>query len=189
MRLLEVSLRTASDFICRGFHDAISRQHLCRPPEIFQLRPIRLGRLAGHGEIDHIVLCRDSTREREDRWDASRKFRGYIPSPSALLWSIRALPPLALNVFESVFWKDVFLISGAGTHTRVASEDFRTSTRVVTSNVRQLAERASSANKHLAFENPKLVATAPALRRKCRRFTEQSFQNSFGLTGILRCSL
>src|SRR5665213_3019851 len=86
-----------------------------------------------------------------------------IPRPSALPSTILAVPPSALNVLESVFWKGISTLSAAGSHTRVVPEDFRTSTRVVTSKVRQLPGTVSSANAAPA-------ETATTDRKKSRRF-------------------
>ena len=43
---------------------------------MLQLRAVRFRRLAGRGEIDCIVLCRDPAGEREDRPHAGGEFRG-----------------------------------------------------------------------------------------------------------------
>jgi hypothetical protein len=47
------------------------------------------------------------------------------------------MPPSALNSFESVFWNGVSRGIAAGSQTEVVPAGFRTSTRVVTSKVRQ----------------------------------------------------
>ena len=59
------------------------------------------------------------------------------PSASALLPTIFAVPPSALKRFARVRWYGVSPRRAAGNHTRVAPEEAETSTRVVTSNVRQ----------------------------------------------------
>ena len=99
-----------------------------------------------------------------------------IPSPSALPSTILAVPPSALNSFESVFWKGVLLMSAAGSHTRVAPEDFRISTRVVTSNVRQPSDVRSLQAGAPSLESARLADTAPADRRKSRRFIDKPFR-------------
>src|ERR1700676_3707078 len=81
-----------------------------------------------------------------------------------------AAPPSALNLLERVFWKGVGWINAPGTQMRVVPEDFRTSTRVVTSKVRQLSGPGASANRRPVFENAKLADRALAVRRKSRRF-------------------
>src|ERR1700752_3362366 len=58
----------------------------------------------------------------------------------------------------------------AGNHTRVASEEVRTSTRVVTSNVRQPLGAALAANRRAVFGIARLADAIPADRRKSRRF-------------------
>ena len=93
-----------------------------------------------------------------------------IPSASVLLSTIFAVPPSALKVFESVFWKGVSRMSAAGSHTRVVPEDFRTSTRVVTSNVRQPSSVVTSGTKRLAFAKARLSDTMLPDWRKSRRF-------------------
>ena len=98
-----------------------------------------------------------------------------IPSASALTSTICAVPPSALNLLESVFWKGVRLMSAAGSHTRVPPEDFRISTRVVTSNVRQPLKAASSENRRPAWGTARLADKMPADRRKSRRFMVPSF--------------
>src|SRR5208337_2924857 len=100
-----------------------------------------------------------------------------IPSAAALLSTISAVPPSALNLLASVFWKGVSLMSAAGSHTRVVPEDFRTSTRVVTSNVRQLPDVAPCANRRPVFGNARPADTTPADRRKSRRFIDPPFQH------------
>src|SRR5579864_3947366 len=67
-----------------------------------------------------------------------------IPRASALPSTILAVPPSAVIVLESVLWKGVLWMSAAGSHTRVAPEGFKTSTRVFTSNVRQPSKVAPS---------------------------------------------
>jgi hypothetical protein len=91
---------------------------------------------------------------------------GFVPagnSAATVLSMILAVPPSALNLLESVFWKGVPRISGAGNHTRVGPEAFRISTRVLTSNVRQPPGVE-------ALANAKLADAAPADLRKSRRF-------------------
>src|ERR1700682_1388523 len=61
-------------------------------------------------------------------------------------------------------------MSAAGSQTRVGPDGFSTSTRVVTSNVRQASDPASSANIRAVFGNARLADTTPAVRRKSRRF-------------------
>ena len=64
----------------------------------------------------------------------------------------------------------------AGSQTRVAAEEVRTSTRVVTSNVRQWPGMALSANKRLVPGSARLADAMPAERRKSRRFIWASFR-------------
>jgi hypothetical protein len=52
----------------------------------------------------------------------------------------------------------------------VGPEGFATSTRVVTSNVRHSPVGTPSANRRLVPGNARLADTAPAARRKSRRF-------------------
>jgi hypothetical protein len=61
-------------------------------------------------------------------------------------------------------------MSAAGTHIRVEPEGLNTSTRVVTSKVRQRSDSARSARKGSEFRNVKLAGTIPAACRKSRRF-------------------
>src|ERR1035441_1514819 len=65
-------------------------------------------------------------------------------------------------------------MSSAGSHTRVAPEGFRTSTRVSTSNARQLPDVAPAERRRAAGGNARLADTAPAERRNSRRFTDSS---------------
>src|SRR5277367_3908047 len=64
----------------------------------------------------------------------------------------------------------------AGSHTRVAEGEVRASTRVVTSNVRQLPGAALSANKRIFPGIARLADAMPAERRKSRRFIRTSFR-------------
>src|SRR6516164_6387853 len=76
---------------------------------------------------------------------------------------------------------------GAGNHTRVAPECFRTSTRVVTSKVRQ---RTFPATRLSALENTKPPAKEPVACRKSRRFINPPRQPSPGeltLTYMVSC--
>src|SRR5579863_4720608 len=68
---------------------------------------------------------------------------------------------------------------------RVVPEDFRISTRVVTSNVRQPSDAAPSANRLFVFENATPAVTAPADRTKSRRFIEL-FRLNIRLSDIVR---
>src|ERR1700722_7363648 len=93
-----------------------------------------------------------------------------IPSASDLLSTILAEPPSALNVLEIVFWKGVGRMIAAGTQMRVIPESFRTSTRVVTSKVRQSLDVGSCANSRTAFGSARLADAMLVERRKSRRF-------------------
>src|SRR6266849_1089559 len=64
----------------------------------------------------------------------------------------------------------------AGSHTRAAPEELRTSTRVVTSNVRQWFGMALSANNRLVPWIARVADAMPAERRKSRRFIRASFR-------------
>jgi hypothetical protein len=66
-------------------------------------------------------------------------------------------------------------MSAAGTHMRVAPEDFRTSTRVVTSKVRQLLEAMLSAKRRPVLGSRRLAETTLAEDRKSRRFIDPPF--------------
>ena len=81
-----------------------------------------------------------------------------------------AFPPSARNSFESVFWKGVSRSSAAGSHTRVAPEGLRTSTSVVTSNVRQVPPDPASAQARARFGIARLAETTPVDCRNLRRF-------------------
>src|SRR5271155_4600484 len=61
-------------------------------------------------------------------------------------------------------------MSAAGTHMRVVPEGFKTSTRVVTSNVRQPLGATSMAKSESGFSNGRPADTIPADQRKSRRF-------------------
>jgi hypothetical protein len=61
-------------------------------------------------------------------------------------------------------------MSAAGTHIRVVPEGFKTSTRVVTSKVRQPVGATSMAKSESAFSKGRLADTIPADQRKSRRF-------------------
>src|SRR5580692_11978962 len=102
-----------------------------------------------------------------------------MPSPSALPSMSRAMPPSAINALDKVLWKGVLRISGAGSQTRVAPEDFRISTRVFTSNVRQPSDVAPSASRQSVLDNARLADTTPADRTKSRRFTDETFRPIF----------
>src|SRR5580704_1501561 len=93
-----------------------------------------------------------------------------IPSESARPSTIFALPPSALNRFESVVWKGVLPRRAAGSHTRVGPVEFGISTRVVTSNVRHGPGTAASARTQPIFGNTSPVDTAPADCKNLRRF-------------------
>src|SRR5271154_6003781 len=93
-----------------------------------------------------------------------------MPSESVLLLRILAVPPSAAKVLDRVFWKGVRLMSAAGTHMRVVPEGFKTSTRVVTSNVRQPVGATSMAKSERACSNGRPADTIPADQRKSRRF-------------------
>src|ERR1700720_1394798 len=64
-------------------------------------------------------------------------------------------------------------MSGAGSQIRVVPDGLRTSTRVVTSNVRQCSTAASLAKIRPAFANARLAEKAPVDFRKSRRFILQ----------------
>src|SRR5580704_3738820 len=64
----------------------------------------------------------------------------------------------------------------AGSQTRVAAREVRTSTRVVTSNVRQWSGLALSANKRRVSGSARLADAMPAERRKSRRFIRATFR-------------
>src|SRR5258707_14601418 len=98
-----------------------------------------------------------------------------IPSASALLSTIFAAPPSAVNLFASVLWNGVTLVSGTGTHMAVAPTGLRTSTCVVTSNVRHPLAKVSSANKRAVSGKTRPPDRMLADRRKSRRFMEPSF--------------
>ncbi len=102
-----------------------------------------------------------------------------IPSASVLLSTIFALPPSASNELESVFWKGVRLMSAVGTHMRVAPEDFRTSTCVVTSNVRQLLDAMLCPNRRPVLEKARPADTAAADRTKSRRFIDPPSRSKY----------
>src|SRR5690348_8910747 len=99
-----------------------------------------------------------------------------IPSPSTLLATISAVPRRTLNLLESVFWKGVLPISNAGNQTFVVPEGLRTSTRVITSNVRQLAAFAPFASKDPVPANARPTEVVAVDRRKLRRFIEALFR-------------
>jgi hypothetical protein len=109
-----------------------------------------------------------------------------IPSASVVVSTMWAVPPSALNLLPSVLWKGVLLMSAAGNHTRVGPEGLKTSTRVVTSNVRQPLEAASSENRRPALGNARLADTMPADRRKSRRFMVPSFRLARHCSAIYR---
>src|SRR6202167_4269713 len=99
-----------------------------------------------------------------------------MPSGSAQLSTSFAEPPSAVNLFASVRWKGVLLMSAAGSQMRVGPEGFRTSARVVISNVRQVAASAGCANRSpvlladIIGGSTALAETMLAERRKSRRF-------------------
>jgi hypothetical protein len=93
-----------------------------------------------------------------------------IPSASGLIPLNFAVPPSALNLFDNVRWKGVSVMSAAGTQTRVIPAEFSTSTRVVTSKVRQPLGATAFANKDRGFEIARPADAAAADRRKSRRF-------------------
>lgn len=61
-------------------------------------------------------------------------------------------------------------MSAAGIHTLVAPTGLSTSTRVVTSNVRQSSRAGCFANDNSAFERATLARVKPEYRKKSRRF-------------------
>jgi len=61
-------------------------------------------------------------------------------------------------------------MSGVGSQMRVVPEGLTTSTRVVTSNVRQRSTEVSRAKIRPAFANARLAENIPVDRRKSRRF-------------------
>src|SRR5580658_1786066 len=93
-----------------------------------------------------------------------------MPSESVLVLRILAVPPSTTKLLDSVFWNGVRPMSAAGTHMRVVPEGFKTSTRVVTSNVRQPLGVTSMAKSESARSNGRLADTIPADQRKSRRF-------------------
>ncbi len=81
-RLCKVGLRTARDFVCRRFHNAVGRQELCSAPEMFQLCQFRFrGPVRGRGNVDRIIPCRHSAGERQNWLHARRKFRDKDSEP------------------------------------------------------------------------------------------------------------
>jgi hypothetical protein len=70
-------------------------------------------------------------------------------------------------------------MSAAGIHIRVAPEGFRTCTLVVTSNVRQAPGAVPCTNSRPAFGNAIAADTAPAERKKSRRFMAHLFDQNF----------
>ena len=82
-----------------------------------------------------------------------------------------------MNLFASVFWNGVLLISAAGSQMRVGPEGFRTSARVVISNVRQVGASARIREIFVVFGNATLAETMLAERRKSRRFMDAPLRN------------
>src|SRR5882724_12130174 len=94
-----------------------------------------------------------------------------IPNESTSCLTRFAVPRAALELLTSVRWNGP-LISGAGSHTRVGPENFRTSTRVVTSNVLQPEENAPLVKRPRVFGMIRHADITLADRRKLRRFIE-----------------
>ena len=103
-------------------------------------------------------------------WTPSGKLAETTPIASLSFFTSSAVPPSARNSFESVFWKGVSRSSAAGSHTRVTPEGFRTSTSVVTSNVRQAPPDPASAHARARFGIARLAETTPVDCRNLRRF-------------------
>jgi hypothetical protein len=82
-----------------------------------------------------------------------------------------------VNLFASVFWNGVLPMSAAGSQMRVGPEGFRTSARVIISNVRQVGVSARGAKRFPVFGNMALAETMLAERRKSRRFIGAPFKS------------
>jgi hypothetical protein len=90
-----------------------------------------------------------------------------IPIASGLFSTVLTVPPSHLGVLASVFWYGVVPIRAAGSQMWVIPEGFSTSTRAVTSKVRQLASSAASRS---GFPIAKIAGAELAANRKSRRF-------------------
>src|SRR5271156_2199005 len=91
------------------------------------------------------------------------------PSGPVLPSTIFAERPAALNVLERVFWNGSGRSRAVGTQMRVTPAGCKTSTRVVTSKVRQSAIAAVGSD-FPAFGRARAAAAMLAERRKSRRF-------------------
>jgi hypothetical protein len=109
----------------------------------------------------------------------SGNFAPTMPSASALRSTSSAVPPGASNRFEIVFWNGASWRRAVGSHACVCPDGFKTSTRVVTSKVRQPPRPASSANANFDFGSARVAETTPLSRRKSRRFMSQPPSSSF----------
>src|ERR1700730_721737 len=75
-------------------------------------------------------------------------------------------------------------MSAAGTHMRVVPEFFSTSTRAVTSNVRQRPDVVPSASSRPVLGNARPTDAIPAEHRKSRRFMILSFSTRTTFLGF-----
>jgi hypothetical protein len=89
-----------------------------------------------------------------------------------------AVPCAASNVLLRVLWYGVATVSAAGAQMRVGPDGFNTSTRVITSNVRQSSAGATWASRRDTGKSARLADVVVAVRKKSRRCMTPNFLGS-----------